>query len=208
MNAVDDIRQKLYFVGSELLNEMFEKSSLQTIPSGTEILHEGQNVPLIPLVITGAIKVFTRSEDKDLLLYYITPAESCIMSFSAGLKNETSKIFAITEEESQVLLLPTALVIQWIKEYPSLNTLFYNQFDLRYNDLLHTISEVIFKNLDQRLLGYLQQKKELSNSDIIKITHKQMANDLGTAREVVSRIIKKLEKENKVRQVAEGIILV
>jgi len=207
MKSIETTRQDLYFLGVDLLDEMLEKGSLQTIPAKTEILKEGQYVKMIPLVISGIIKVFSRFEDKDLLLYYIAPNESCIMSFSAGMKNEASKIYAITEEESEVLLLPTPLVLKWIKQYPNLNLLFYKQYDLRYNDLLHTISELVFKNLDQRLIGYLQQKKEVSNSEVIKITHRQIANEMGTAREVISRILKKLEKENHIKQINEGIIL-
>jgi len=205
MNSIEQLKKELYFLGYDLLQTMFEEGTLMKFDAKTQILEEGQYVKMIPLVISGLIKVFTRFEDKDLLLYYIAPNESCIMSFSAALNNDTSKIFAVVEEESEVLLLPSSKVVKWVNSYPTINKLFYQQYDKRYNDLLHTISEVIFKKLDERLIGYLKQKQELLKSHIIKITHKQIAADLGTAREVISRLIKKLEKENVIRQNAEGI---
>ncbi len=205
MNSVEQSKKKLYFLGYDLLQVMFAEGSLLKIDAKTQILEEGQYVKMVPLVISGLIKVFTRFEDKDLLLYYIAPNESCIMSFSAALNTETSKIFAVIEEDSEVLLLPSSKVVNWVKKYPTINRLFYQQYDQRYNDLLHTISEVIFKKLDDRLIGYLKQKQEILKTNIIKITHKQIAADLGTAREVISRLIKKLEKENVIRQNPEGI---
>jgi len=159
MDSIEQARQKLFFLGKDLLDEMFDQASLHTFPKGTELLEEGQYVKVIPLVVEGAIKVFSRYEEKDLLLYYIAAGESCIMSFSAGMKNEPSRIYAITEEESKVFLLPTNKVMEWVKEYPSLNNLFYKQYDLRYVDLLSTITEVIFKKLDHRLLNYLNKEK-------------------------------------------------
>ncbi|MCK5857561.1 MAG: Crp/Fnr family transcriptional regulator [Bacteroidales bacterium] len=207
MDSIEKARQELFFLGKDLLDEIFEQASMQIFPRGAELLVEGQYVKVIPLVVEGAIKVFSRFEEKDLLLYYIKAGESCIMSFSAGMKNMPSRIFAVTEEESKVVLLPTNKVLQWVKEYPSLNNLFYKQYDLRYVDLLSTISEVIFKNLDFRLINYLKKESERTQSEVLKITHRQIASDLGTAREVISRIMKKLEKEQKIKQITDGIVV-
>ena len=207
MSVIDKSKQKLFFLGKELLDKIFDESALHTFPKGTELLKEGQYVNVIPLVVEGSIKVFSRFEERDLLLYYIAANESCIMSFSAGKKNEPSKIFAVTDEESKVLLLPTQRVMEWVREYPAINDLFYNQYDIRYTDLLSTITEVIFKNLDQRLINYLEKEKERTQVYVLKVTHRQMASDLGTAREVISRIMKKLEKEQKIKQLPEGIII-
>ncbi|HIP32331.1 MAG TPA: Crp/Fnr family transcriptional regulator [Crocinitomicaceae bacterium] len=170
------------------------------VPSNTEILREGQYVKVIPIVITGLIKVFSRYEEKELLLYYIKPEESCIMSFAASLNNEPSKVFAVAEEDSTVLLLPVDKVAKWTKQFPDINNLFYQQYNLRYSELLTTINHLLFNKLDVRVLGFLQERSKLTGTKELKISHRQIASELGTAREVVSRILKKLEAENHLKQ--------
>ena len=160
---------------------------------------------MIPLVISGLIKVFTRFEDKELLLYYIKPNESCVMSFSAGINEVPSKIFAITEEDSHVLLIPVEKLSKWMKDFPDFNSLFYMQYNMRYADLLSTINSLLFEKLDKRVYDYLKEKVAISQKNPLKISHRQIANELGTAREVISRIMKKLETEGKVKQFATTI---
>lgn len=173
----------------------------------TEIVKQGQYIRHIPLVLEGTVKVFTRFEDKELLLYYIENGESCIMSFNAGIRNSPSKIFAIAEEKTSLLLLPADKMSGWIKEYPSVNQLFYNLYEQRYASLLDTINHLLYNKLDQRLYNYLLEMSKKKNSVVLKITHKQIAGELGTVREVISRVMKKLETEGKLRQLPNGIEL-
>jgi len=200
-----EIIRKLSRFGKEAISIILESSQFVDVPKGTEILREGQYIKSVPLVISGLVKVFTRQDDKELLLYYIQPLESCVMSFSAGLKNEKSKVFAITEENSSILLIPSQKISHWINEYPTLNELFYSQYNLRYLDLLQTINHLLFDKLDKRLLSYLKEKVSLTGKNPLTISHREIANELGTAREVISRIVKKLEKENTVRQLKDSI---
>jgi CRP/FNR family transcriptional regulator, anaerobic regulatory protein len=127
------------------------------------------------------------------------------MSFSACLRSEKSKIFAITQKETTALLIPADKLAGWVVEYPSINQLFYQQFDLRYTELIDTVHHLLFDKLDKRLLDYLKEKISLTGKNPVKISHKEIANDLGTAREVVSRLIKKLEHQNKVKQFHDSI---
>jgi CRP/FNR family transcriptional regulator, anaerobic regulatory protein len=195
-----NVTEALNYLNPDLVSEIIEASSVQKIPRETEILREGQYVKIIPIVLEGLIKVFTRHEDKELLLYYIRPNESCIMSFAASLKNVPSTVFAETEEDTTILLLPVDRVGNWTKQYPDINTLFFQQYNLRYSELLETIHHVLFNKMDKRLYDYLQEKVNLTNKNPLKISHRQIANELGTAREVVSRIMKKLENEGKLKQ--------
>lgn len=190
---------------AQLLDEIERFSLRKTIPENMEILREGQYVKVIPVVISGLIKVFTRNDDKELLLYYIKPKESCIMSFSAGLKNEPSPVFAVTEEETDALLLPVEQLISWTREFPELSSLFFHLFNLRYGELLDTINHLLFDQLDKRLYDYLRRKVSLT-ANPLKISHRQIASDLGTAREVITRVMRKLENEGKVRQNNNNII--
>lgn len=189
----------------DLRKELETHAILKEVPQGTEILREGQYVKVIPIVMEGLIKVFSRHEEKELLLYYIKPQESCIMSFAAGMKNEPSKIFAVAEEDTTALLLPTDKVALWVRDYPEVNQLFFQQYNLRYSDLLTTIHQLLFERLDKRLLDYLANKSLLTGRNPIKISHRQIAAELGTAREVISRIMKKLENDGKIRQDANTI---
>jgi len=200
-----EIEKKLPPLPLQLKNEILEKGILKNIPVGTEILREGQYVKAVPIVLEGLLKVFSRRDDRELLLYYIEPSESCIMSFSAGLWHVPSKVFAKAEEDSQVLLLPVELIPQWVREYPALNDLFFQQFNQRYDDLLQTIQHLLFDKMDKRLYDYLKEKSDVLGTKILDLRHHEIAREMGTAREVVSRVMKKLERENKVRQLPKGI---
>ncbi len=200
-----DLASVLKGLPTDLIAEIQEKAAIQLVPQNTELLRAGQYVKVIPLVLSGLVKVFSRYEDRELLLYYIQPRESCIMSFSAGIKNEVSQVFAYTEEDSEILLLPVDYISHWIKQYPGLNDLFFQQYNLRYIELLDTINHLLFDTLDKRVLQYLQQKARLTDTNPLKISHRQIAQELGTAREVVSRVLKKLEHQHMIKQQAQSI---
>ncbi len=129
------------------------------------------------------------------------------MTFAAGLKKEPSKIFAVAEADCEVLLFPIQKVLEWVKFYPEFNTLFYAQYYLRYSDLLQTIQQVVFEKLDTRLFSYLKERARLLGSNRLKISHKQIASEMGTAREVITRVLKKLEEEGKLVQIGYQIEL-
>ncbi|HFC00451.1 MAG TPA: Crp/Fnr family transcriptional regulator, partial [Phaeodactylibacter sp.] len=171
----DKLERKLPPLPLKLKNEILEKGILKTVPAGTELLREGQYVKVVPLVLEGLIKVFGSYEDRELLLYYIEPTESCIMSFSAGLWNAPSKVFAVTERDSELLLLPVQLMNEWVKEYPSLNNLFFQQFAKRYEDLLLTIHHLLFDKMDKRLYEFLKMKSELFGETTLDLRHHQIA---------------------------------
>ena len=202
MAALAEILQRLQ---PDLQREIEAHGMVKEIPRGTEILREGQYVKVIPLLMEGLIKVFSRRDDKELLLYYIKPEESCIMSFAAGIKNEPSMIYAVTEEDTTVLLLPADKVRQWIRHYPDINSLFFQQYNLRYTDLLSTIHQLLFDRMDKRVLDYLINKVRLTGRNPVKISHREIAADLGTVREVVTRLLKKLEAEGAIHQEANTI---
>ena len=197
---MESVKNILSFLKPDLVDLILRESAIQEIPKGTEILREDQYVKVLPLVIDGLVKVYSRFDEKELLLYYIEPSQSCIMSFYAALKNTPSRIFAQTEEDSKLILIPVKHLPNWLKDHPDFNGLFYDQFSLRYSELLDTISHLLLDKMDKRLYDHLVRKIELSSNEWIKISHGQLANELGTAREVISRVIKKLENDGKVEQ--------
>lgn len=200
MITKQEIEKHFKYLGQDLIDEILKVSVIKEVPKNTELVREGQYVNVVPIVLKGLLKVFSRQEDKDLLLYYIQPNESCIMSFSTSFKREKSKFFAISETESTLLAIPSDKIAQWVCEYPRINQLFYQQFDQRYSELIDTITHLLSDKLDKRIIDYLVEKAMVTGKNPIKISHKEIASELGTAREVVSRLVKKLEKENKVKQ--------
>jgi CRP/FNR family transcriptional regulator len=185
-------------VDAELLQFITKEAVEMKIPADTTLLKTGNYVQSVPLVVNGLIRVSRNEEDKELLLYYIHPGEMCIMSFSACCSNSASLIEAITLEETKILLIPSVKLREWITKYPSFNFFVYEMFNKRYLDLIDTINQLIFNHLDERLLNYLKEKSLLSRNKSLSITHQQIATDMGTAREVISRLLKKLERENKI----------
>ncbi|WP_420572769.1 Crp/Fnr family transcriptional regulator [Kordia sp.] len=202
---MEALREQLSFLEPELVSEIIALSTIQEFSKGTQILRESQYVKVLPIVLKGSLKVFSRFDEKELLLYYIQPVQSCIMSFSSCLNQQPSRVFAITEEDSEILLIPVQKIPLWLQMYPKFNTLFYQQYDLRYLELLDTIQHVLIDKMDKRLYDYLLQKTEVTRQEFLKLTHGEIALELGTAREVISRVLKKLEVENKISQTSNGI---
>jgi CRP/FNR family transcriptional regulator, anaerobic regulatory protein len=206
--AVDPslLQQSLPYLPQELLAEFAREGELVTVPKGTVLLRQGQYVKVIPIVMDGLVRVSTLTEDRELLLYFIRPSESCVMSFSAILHNDTSRIQAETGENSTLLLLPSSRIPAWTREHPRLNAIFFQQYNQRYHELIETIQQLLFNRVDHRILHYLDDLAGIRQSDLVRVTHREIAQHLGTAREVGTRTMKRLEAEGKVKQ-QEGAIL-
>lgn len=183
----------------ELKEKLYQNSIIKEFKEGDTVLREHSNIQSIPIVTKGSIKVLrTDDDEKEILLYYIKPGESCIMSFLGGLHQDTSKVKAIVEEDAEILFIPIDKVILLMKEYPQWLEYIFRLYHKRFEELLEVVNAIAFKKVDERLLLLLNKKEELTKSKIIQITHEQLANELGTARVVVSRLLKQLEEEKKV----------
>jgi len=200
MNEKILFEKKFYFLGADLIREIMEVSDIRTFPPKTELIKEGEYIKIIPVLLSGLVKTFAQVDGKELLLYYILPGQSCIMSFSSSLKNEPSRIFAVTEEESDLLLIPSDKISKWVITEPSINLLFYDEYNQRYSEMLDTVRRLLYDKLDKRLFDYLCNRAKITGKNPVKFSHREAAHDLGTAREVVSRLIRKLESQNLVRQ--------
>lgn len=192
------LKKSLPQLDTELLQCIAEVAVELEIAADNTLLKTGNYVQSIPLVVSGLIRVSRIEEGKELLLYYIHPGEMCIMSFSACCNNSASLIEAVTLEDTRILLIPSVFIREWITRYPSFNYFIFGMYNQRYLDLIDTIDQLVFNRLDERLYNYLMEKSVLAGNRIINITHQQIATDMGTAREVISRLLKKLERENKI----------
>lgn len=192
----------------ELKEKLYQHSIVKEYEAGSLILNENAHIRSIPIVMKGSMKVMRTEEDgREILLYYIKAGESCIMSFLGGMHNETSKVKAEVEEDAEILFLPINKVSLFIKEYPEWLDYIFRLYHKRFEELLEVINAIAFKKVDERLLDLLQKKKELIGSNTINITHEQLANELGTARVVVSRLLKQLEATGEVQLGRNKIVL-
>lgn len=188
--------------------KLFEYGFVKTFSEGDVILSENAYIKAIPIVTKGSIRVMRTDEDgRELLLYYIKAGESCIMSFLGGIHQDTSKVKAIAEEETEILFIPIDKVSLLIKEYPEWLDYIFRLYHKRFEELLEVVNEVAFKKIDERLLNFIKKKSEITNNKILHLTHEQLANELGTARVVVSRLLKQMEIEGIVKLGRNNITL-
>ncbi|MBW8359414.1 MAG: Crp/Fnr family transcriptional regulator [Weeksellaceae bacterium] len=205
MSDYATVEQQFNNLGADFLKDFRNHTFLRTYEAKAEILAEGQLVKFVPIVVRGLVKVYSANQDRELLHYFIKPEQSCILTFSAIFKDGRSIIFSCTEEETEMLMLPVDQVSRWIVKYPAINHFFYRAYDLRYSEMMESVNKVIFYRLDQRVMDYLENKIKLTGKNPVKMSHKEIAASLGTAREVVSRILKKFEHEGNIRQNSSGI---
>lgn len=176
---------------------------------GETILRENAYIHSIPIVLDGLIKVIKSDIDgKEILLYYIEPGESCIMSFLGGMHHDTSKVKAIAEERSDVLFVPIEQVTHLLKENPHWLDYIFRLYHKRFEELLDVVNAIAFKKMDERLLHFLQKKVDMQANKTLIITHEQLANELGTVRVVVSRLLKQMEDSGLVKLGRNKISLV
>jgi CRP/FNR family transcriptional regulator len=194
LNAIEEFKSS-----QKLSDTLVGLGITKTFAEGDVILSENAYIKAIPIVTKGSIRVMRMDEDgRELLLYYIKTGESCIMSFLGGMHDDTSKVKAIAEEETEILFIPIDKVGLLIKEFPEWLDYIFRLYHKRFEELLEVVNAVAFKKMDERLLNLIKKKCELTNSHTLYVTHEQIANELGTARVVVSRLLKQMEDEGLV----------
>lgn len=192
----------------QIIEKLVEYGFAKNFAEGDIILNENSYIKAIPIVISGSIRVMRCEDDgRELLLYYIAAGESCIMSFLGGMHQDTSKVKAIAETDTEILFVPVDKVNLLIKEYPEWLDYIFKLYHKRFEELLEVVNAVAFKKMDERLLNFITKKTELANSKIILITHEHIAQELGTARVVVSRLLKKMEEDGLITLGRNKIIL-
>lgn len=197
---MENINESLEFKSSPALRKkLISYGTTKKFNAGDVILNENAYIRSIPIVLSGSIRVMRNDDEgREILLYYIKSGESCIMSFLGGIHQDTSKVSAVAEDETEILFVPIDKVITLIREHDEWLDFIFRLYHKRFEELLEVVNAVAFKKIDERLILLLQKKSELSKSKTIIVTHEQLANELGTARVVVSRLLKQLEVDGRV----------
>lgn len=183
----------------ELLDEIYANSTIVNVNAGDTVLNYGQNIRQIPIVTEGSLKVLREDEEgRELLLYYVSASETCAMTFTCCMEQQTSEIKAIAEEDSELMLIPSSIMDQWIMKYPTWKSFVMRTVRARFHELLQAIDHIAFEKLDDRLVNYLKEKSKATGSKLINLSHQEIANEMASNRVVISRLLKKLENDKRV----------
>ncbi|MCI0751579.1 MAG: Crp/Fnr family transcriptional regulator [Flammeovirgaceae bacterium] len=192
-------KMQSFNINPALLNKLKSVGSIKNLPADSVLMNEDDYIQSIPIVLSGSIKVMRTDEDgREILLYYIKPGESCVMSFLGATCNERSKIKAVVEDAAEILMLPIHKATEFIRTYPEWLEFIFQLYNQRFEELLEVVNAIAFQKVDERLWELIKKKVEMNQTRELSITHQQLADELGTAREVVSRLLKQLEKGNKI----------
>lgn len=198
MNQLQKIPE--FKTSDTFIDDLKAYGEIKKLHEGDILFEENTAIRSIPIVLKGSLKVYQSDEDfRELLLYYLKEGATCIMSVLNGLYNETNTLKAVANEESEVLLLPVQKLGVLIKKHPEWVDYIFRIYHQRFQELLDVVNEVAFKKMDERLLQFLKKRSEMSGKRSISITHKELANELGTARVVVSRLLKQMESNDLVK---------
>jgi CRP/FNR family transcriptional regulator len=195
MNEFEQLFKALNIVEKSLQKEIMKVGIVQTVPKNTFIVEQGKYIKWLALVIDGKVRVWQENENRQILLYYVNPIQTCVLSLSAAFKDYKSLVNAKTELETVILKIPVRYISEWNFSFKSWNNFTTNSFITSYEDLLHSYRNLAFKKMDKRLIEYLQAKAKENQCLTINLSHSQLAKEIGTTREVVSKILKQLELE-------------
>lgn len=199
MTSSDILTEVFYFLRQaprELLDKISLNGQYRNVEKGSRLYWEGDTCSHIAFVLEGEIRVFKTSDSgREITLYEIGPGETCILNASCILSDQGYPADAVTLSEVRMLLLPSGTFQELVNSFPVFRTFVFSLLSERLITVFQLIEEVVFGNLEDRLLDYLIEKSEDS---VIKSTHQIIANDLGTSREVVSRLLKDFERQGRV----------
>ena len=183
-----------------LLNEIEQVAMLKEFKEGDVIIDFGDYIKKMPLLLSGAIKILREDFDEgELLLYFIEKGDTCSMSMACCLGDTKSEIRAVAETDGQVVMIPVMYMELWLGKYKSWRNYVFASYNNRLKEMLTAIDNLAFRNMDKRLLNYLLEKAKINTTKEISTTHQEIAYDLNTSRVVISRLLKALEKEGRIK---------
>ncbi len=183
------------------LIELVEKEAVQrSFNAGDIIMRTGQYIKSTALVLEGRVKIYRENHDGgEFLMYYLGPGQACAVSMICALQSHTSEIMAVAEEDSEVLMIPVQLMDDMMNKYKTWYQFVIQTYRSRFDELLSVVDNIAFRNMDERLEFYLKRYAEKTGKKNIEISHQQIADDLNSSREVISRLLKKMEQRSLVK---------
>jgi CRP/FNR family transcriptional regulator len=184
----------------ELIEEIAQVGTYRKIKENELLLDIGDRFNKLPLMLTGAIKISRETKAGDeIVLYFLERGDTCTITFGSGLNSTKSKVRGIAEKPSEVIFIPIEKLEEWMVKYKSWRNFVIDSYNIRLNEMLEAIDTLAFLKMDQRLFKYLTDKVKIMRSTELNTTHQEIAIDLNTSRVVVSRLLKQLENEGKIK---------
>lgn len=194
------LAKRFPFFCSELLLEIEENGVVQEIGMNEEILREGQFIKSFPIVLEGSLRVVRREEGgRELLLYFLNPGEVCSMALTCCMGQQQSNISAIAEQQSLLIRIPVDCLDKWMVHYSEWKSYMMYSYRKRFDELLETIDAIAFMDLDKRLMRFFKDRFKATGEKIFLGKHQDIAYQLNSSREVISRLLKKMEQEGLVK---------
>lgn len=191
-----------------LLQELVEVGQFKRAPVGAYLIRPGEYIRSVPFIIRGSVKIMRPDQEgREALLYYLGGLDACAMSLTCCLGSKRSEITAVVEEETELIAIPVEKIDEWLCRYSTWKQFVFQTYQKRFDNLLMTIDEVIFHKLDERLLAYLQKKVASCQCTVLNITHEEIGQELATSREVISRLLKQLEKNGQIQLMRNKITM-
>ena len=189
-----------YLFEESLLMEINSVGTFKEIPEGFQLIDIGNYIKSMPLLVSGAVKIL-REDDKgdELLLYFIERGDTCAMTLSCFMGQKKSEIRAVAETPTKLIMIPVEKMSEWMSKYKSWQNFILQSYHDRMTELLEAIDTIAFLKMDERLFKYLKDKAMVNHSDLIQVTHQEIAFDLHTSRVVISRLLKTIENEGKIK---------
>ena len=183
----------------ELIEEILKEGTIMSFDAGHLLLEFGTYVRSIPLLIDGSIKIMRQDEKgHEILLYFLRPGETCAMTLSCCLGHKKSEVKAVAETPITIMNIPVYYMEEWSSKYKSWRIFVFDNYHAQMMNAFKAIDNIAFSKLDYRLVDYLKQKREINDSNSITVTHQEIANDLNSSRVVISRLLKRLEIDQKI----------
>ena len=189
-----------HILDEDLIKEIFETGTFQTFKKNDIIIDINQTLKYIPLLLSGNIKILREDNDgNELLIYFLEAGETCTMSLTCCMGTTKSKIRAVAEKDSSLVMIPVTNMQKWFNNNESWRNFILESYQTRFDEMLDAIDSIAFMKMDERLYNYLINKTVLHDSKTIHVKHQDIAEDLHTSRVVISRLLKQLENENKIK---------
>ncbi len=183
----------------ELIDEIAEAGTIKMAVAGEKIIEIGDYVTGMPLLLKGAVKILREDNDGDeLLLYFLERGDTCAMTLNCCMGETRSEIRAVAERDTTLIMIPVSKMEEWTAKYKSWRNFVFESYHARLSEMLDAIDALAFMNMDQCLMRYLRDKAKINRDEVIHSTHQQIAYDMHTSRVVISRLLKKLELENRI----------
>ncbi len=184
----------------ELIRKLAENSILRDFESEEQLMRPGQYFKSTMLIVEGGVKLYREGQDgNEFFIYQLGPGDACALSMICATKKEQSQISARAVEPARAILIPIALMDELMTSYKSWYYFVLETYRSRFEELLQVVDGIAFRSMDERLEFYLKNQQKLLQNDEIPITHQQIASDLNSSREVISRLLKKMEQRGMVR---------